>query len=66
MGLVDRFTKYLDAKALRDQITGQLNAEAEKGVQENVEKAKDAVAIDDPARTERLRSRFDRSRSAGK
>jgi hypothetical protein len=35
-----------------------------KEVIEREEKAEQAVAIDDPVRTERLRSRFDRARSS--
>lgn len=62
--LFNRLLAAWDAKNLREQ--GRLEAEKEAAheVQRQVELAEHAVDAVDPERTERLRNRFDRSRSS--
>ena len=55
------FRLFGDRQLLEAGKAQQRDADA-KEVIEREEKAEQAVAIDDPVRTERLRSRFDRAR----
>ena len=57
------FRLFGDRQLLEAGKAQQRDADA-KEVIEREEKAEQAVAIDDPVRTERLRSRFDRARSS--
>jgi len=57
------FRLFGDRQLLEAGKAQQRDADA-KGVIKREEKAEQAVAIDDPVRTERLRSRFDRARSS--
>jgi hypothetical protein len=57
------FRLFGDRQLLEAGKAQQRDADA-KEVIKREEKAEQAVAIDDPVRTERLRSRFDRARSS--
>jgi hypothetical protein len=64
-GLIGLFNKAMEWwTARQQQQMGRTleRAEAAAVVADKVEKANEAITVDDPVRTERLRSRFDRSR----
>jgi hypothetical protein len=63
-GLFGLFDKLAGLWAAREQQnTGRVieRAETNAAIQQTVEKAHEAETIPDPARTKRLRNRFDRS-----
>lgn len=63
-GLVELFNRvgdYFARKEIKDAARAQTELEIRNKVEENVEKAENAVAVVDPVRTKRLRRRFDRS-----
>lgn len=63
LSLLDRLWGAWEESQLRQQGRQEAVKEAADAVQEQVELAKDAVAVLDPERDERLRDRFDRARA---
>jgi hypothetical protein len=63
IGLFDKFMGWWTAR--QQQEIGRIIERAETTIEAAaiVEKVNEAVTIDDPARTERLRNRFDRARN---
>lgn len=63
LGLLSALADYFRNRQLIEAGKAEQAAEAVKEVEARVEQARDVDAAADLARTERLRSRFDRSRS---
>lgn len=63
LSLLDRLWGAWEQSKLRQEGRQEAIKEAADAVQEQVELAKDAVAVLDPDRDERLRDRFDRARA---
>lgn len=61
--LIDRFFKEKDKAELKQEGRQEALKEVADAADRNVEAAETAVSTPDPERDERLRSRFDRSRS---
>jgi hypothetical protein len=63
LSLIERVFAYFDQERLKQQGRQEAIKEAEDAVERQIELGAAAVAVPDPARDERLRNRFDRSRA---
>jgi hypothetical protein len=63
LSLLDRFFSMWERSKIKQEGRQEAIKEVKDVVEANVEKAEAAVSVPDPERDERLRSRFDRSRS---
>jgi len=63
LGLIERVFAYLDQSHWKQQGRQEAAKEAADVVQKQIELGEAAIAVPDPERDERLRNRFDRSRS---
>jgi len=62
-GFLDKLAAYFTARQMIDAGKAEQAVEAIAEQEKRIEQADQAVAVPDAARTERLRSRLDRSRS---
>lgn len=62
MSLIERFFLLQEAAKLRQEGRQETIKEINDAINRQVELGEAAISIPDPERTERLRSRFDRSR----
>jgi hypothetical protein len=62
LSLIERAFAYFDQERWKQQGRQEAIKEAEDDVQRQIDMGEAAVAVPDPARDERLRNRFDRSR----
>lgn len=60
--VIERMLAYFDRQHWKERGRQEAGKEAEDVVQRQIELGEAAVAVPDPARDERLRNRFDRSR----
>lgn len=58
------FVALIYSEWFRTKAKQEVRESLQEQLDDNVEKAKGAISIPDPVRIERLRSRFDRSRSS--
>lgn len=65
LGLIERFFAHRETVRIEQDVRGRTIKEINDAINERVEQAEAAVAVPDAERDERLRSRFDRSRSRG-
>jgi predicted component of type VI protein secretion system len=65
MALIERVFAHFDQQHWKQQGRQEATKEMEDVVNRQVELGEAAVAVPDPERDERLRSRFDRSRTRG-
>lgn len=63
LALIERAFAYFDREKLKQQGWQEAIKEAEDDVQRQIDMGEAAIAVPDPARDERLRNRFDRSRA---
>lgn len=63
LGLIERVFAYLDQSHWKQQGRQEAAKEMKDAIQRQVELGEAAIAVPDPERDERLRNRFDRSRS---
>ena len=63
LGLIERVFSYLDQSHWKQQGRQEAAKEMEDAIKRQVELGEAAIAVPDPERDERLRNRFDRSRS---
>lgn len=63
LGLIERVFAYLDQSHWKQQGRQEAEKEMEDAIKRQVEFGEAAIAVPDPERDERLRNRFDRSRS---
>lgn len=63
LGLIERVFAYLDQGHWKQQGRQEAAKEMEDAIQRQVELGEAAIAVPDLERDERLRNRFDRSRS---
>lgn len=63
LALIERVLAHFDREKLKQQGRQDAIREAADVVQHQIELGKAAVAVSDPTRDERVRNRFDRSRT---
>lgn len=64
LALIERFFAYLDKARWKQQGRQETIKEINDAINEQIALGEAAISIPDPERDERLRNRFDRSRSA--
>lgn len=64
LGVVQKIFTFLDQHHWKQQGRQEAIKQAEKEIEEQISLGEAAVSIPDPDRTERLRNKYDRSRSA--
>ncbi len=65
LGAITTFLTWIKERRLIQQGRQEAAIDAIKEVEKRAEQAKAAVDVSDPARSDRLRKRFDRSASGG-
>lgn len=62
-GFFDKIAAYFNTKQIKDAGRAEEALKQVSEVEERVEKANNAVSVPDAVRTERLRNKYDRSRT---